>query len=153
MSVKEAKKDLRILQAEATVVNRRIKEIEEELERLKTRHQELCGSTWGRSSNGEIHFAQQRVEQAERNATDAIARKVVWVDDHAPYTGHDDKVYVVDKITPKRIYIRIQGSSRSVYYNKDGTNNSEWTKCRIDIYKTFPEGLDEYAKANKRRSS
>lgn len=148
MSIEETKGYLKVLQAEVVVVRRRIKEVEEELGRLKTRSLALHGSVYG--GGGELYFASQRLKQAELEATDAVARKVMWVDNKQPYQDVYEKFgYIVDKITPKRIFVRCVGHERCYQYNKDGTVVSGYKDASIDINKTFPEGLDEYEKANK----
>ena len=52
-----------------------------------------------------------------------------------------EKEWIVDKITAKRIYIRVKGDHRSVYYTREtGAGTSKYDGV-IDLEATFPEGV------------
>lgn len=121
------------------------KELEQQTKEVEARIREIYG---GFSRNGLLLQAERSVKIAEREARDRYARLVVWVT--APWDRSDDKPYIIDKVTPKRIYVRRRGQERADYYEKDGTTGTRYGKEQIDLAKTFPEGLEAYEKANKR---
>lgn len=147
MNVEEAKAALQLLEHEVVALRQRKNELEAELQTIDNRLRVLQGGFRG---TGELSAARLRVKQAEREEADAKGRLVVWGDSQ-PYGATEAKPYIVDKITPKRIYVRRQGQERAEFYNRDGTTDSRWCNAKIDLAKTFPEGLEAYEKANKRK--
>ena len=121
---------------EARIIKSRLTEMEAETKQLKERLNDLEGF-WSRP--GLIKIAKDKLEQAKRLDEDSRRRKVVWVGNER------DADYIVDKITPKRIYVRKRGAEASCFYNIDGSSLSSFGRT-IDITATFPEGLDNYGK-------
>lgn len=52
-----------------------------------------------------------------------------------------ERPYVIDKVTAKRIYIRMKGADRQSQYDHTGVSISRYQKDQIDIAKTFPQGI------------
>jgi len=147
-AIEKAKQEVANLQLELTQLREKKKELEQQAKDADQRIRQLVGFY---SSRGLIGQAERRVKTAEREARDAVGRLVVWIT--PPWRiGKDDKPYIVDKVTPKRIYVRRQGNERADFYEKDGTTGTRYGDSQIDVAKTFPEGLDAYQKANKRTS-
>lgn len=139
-SIETATKELIDLVQEARIIKSRLAEMEAETSQLRDRLNDLDGFWSGR---GLITIAKSKLEQAKRLDDDSRRREVVWV-------GNERADYVVDKITPKRIYVRKRGCEVRVFYNIDGSASASFGRT-IDIDKTFPEGLDNYV--NNQRSS
>jgi hypothetical protein len=147
MGVEEAKAELELLRQEVAVLNVRLVALKDEQQQIEERLYEIHGGFRG---YGEMSRARQKVKVEERAARDATLRLVVWkVEPSTHWNDKSPEPYVVDKVTPKRIYVRRRGEERADYYVKDGTTGKSYGASVIDVDKTFPEGLDEYAKANK----
>jgi hypothetical protein len=148
--VDQAKAKLQALKAEAHTLSQRKRELHDEIDQIEHRIHQLYGGFGGW---GEIKQAKEAIKLAELKERDKVARLVVWSVEPARYLhGGNDEPFIVDKVTPKRIYVRRRGETNSEYYNKDGGSGRDYINTKIDIAATFPEGIDEYAKANKRKS-
>lgn len=95
----------------------------------------LTGGMWGRR-HSRLHELEEQITDAKRLRTDEDAIRVVFVGCQPREYG-DEKPYIVDKRTPKRISIRRMGTTRCDHYNADGTPVSKWRKERIDVSATF----------------
>jgi len=107
---------------------------------LEERQRDLS-SSWSRT--GKISQARCSLERARLVLRDFDARRVEWVEPSRNLYCPDE-VYVVVKVTAKRVYIRNVGSSRPVYRDKvTGKGTSKYDGA-IDIQATFPEGVDNF---------
>lgn len=138
--------ELKVLRDEYAVLVKRKTELEAELATVGTRLKQLR-NPWGCNS-GQIPDAERRVKLAELVVKDSASRQVVWKKEGY---GHRGRTYVVTRVTPKRIYVREAGSGlREAQYDRD-TGTTRWSgDGGIDLEKTFPEGIDEFAKQQKK---
>ena len=107
-AIEKAKQEVENLRLELSQLREKKREMTRQVEEADKRIRELVGFY---SSRGLIGQAERELKRAEREAKDATARRVIWVTEPWGRTG--DKPYVVDKITPKRIYVRRMGNEKS----------------------------------------
>jgi hypothetical protein len=124
--LEDSRAKLESLEGERDRIEKRLKEIKPEIERLG-------GGFFGRS-DGRITRLEGYLSLALLCEEDAEKPRVVF--SKAPSWGSE---YVVSRVTPKRIFLRSPGSKREEQYYKDGTAVSG--SSVIDIAATFPEGL------------
>lgn len=144
-NIDAAKQEVENLTLEYAELKLKLSSLKIQVNETEARLHEIHG---GFSRTGLLADAKLNLESAERVVRDSTRRLVVW--EVSPFIGgwyQSPEPYIIDKITPKRIYVRQRGEKQADYYDKDGTNG--YGNCKIDIIKTFPEGLDEYTKANK----
>lgn len=144
--VEQAQAELDSLKSEWTYLQQERKHLEDTLKEIEARSKELH-NIW--LADGLIYQAERRLAKAQLKAEDENARLVVWKAGQPHWTR--DRQYVVSKVTPKRIYIRAKGNDRAEFYGRDGIkpNRPVTSYGQIDIEATFPEGIEEFAKANK----
>jgi len=138
-NVENAKRAVQWVKREILDAGADVKMHEEELAHAKERLRGLTGR-WGHS--GHLQEAEMALKRAEMAMKDDSALVVVWKVKRDWGDPHN-REWIVDKITKKRIYIRIKDSLDQLsYYNREtgaGTNKYEGV---IDIEATFPEGID-----------
>lgn len=139
--VHEAELEVKIIELEAARVREAVRKARKDVEALEKRQKELYG---GWHSHGLIDQAKTKLKQACRDLIDSGARKVVWATPPSWSCRQEDKTYVVVKVTPKRVYIREAGTDREKYHDKLAGNGNSKYDGKIDIEKTFPEGLDNF---------
>lgn len=138
--VELAESRLQVLEMERVALQRELSVARQQIKDIECRLRELVGSF---SRTGLIARAKQDKDTTERMAKDSRARKVIWLTPRS-WTRDRKQEWVVEKVTPKRIYIREPGSYRSSYYSRQtGAGRCEYDGV-IYIEKTFPEGLDNF---------
>lgn len=104
-----------------------------------------------RGESGTIPEAREKLAKAARMIEDFDKPLVYW----SKYSGNeyaestatpsgwsrDLPTYIVEKVTKKRIYVRKKGEDQSLQFEHDGTNVGRYQRDRIDIAKTFPQGV------------
>lgn len=114
----------------------RLRAIADEEKTLKKREQQL-GGAFG-NSRGDIFFMEKHLETIDRFIGDQTKPKAHLTE--GKRWQSDDEEWIVDKVTPKRIFLRQKGRERVDLYNHDGTPVSSYGRS-IDMAKTFPNGL------------
>ena len=138
----EAKQRVNNLLEERNRLKDELASAEATAKRVRERLGKIEGSPWDRYG-GELARAKSKLADAKRDEADKTLPRVVWQEGHSPrdeYQRHDGD-WVLEKVTPKRICIRKAGLGQTELFNRDGTHISRGRKLRIDIEKTFPEGL------------
>jgi hypothetical protein len=134
LTVEQAQAKLHALTQEGLELSTKITQAEQELELLKNRRRQLDG---GWNSNGLIGKTRNALARARRHELDSTLRNAVW--ESIGSKDIDDR-YVIDKVTAKRIFVRLHGSERADQYAHDGKPVS-YGNHRIDIAATFgPDG-------------
>jgi hypothetical protein len=136
--IEEAKAKLDSLLAEERSLRKERDAIEARASEIIGRLSELAPSFGGW---GEIRAAKEALANAERDEADAKLPTVVFVGSPPWSHGKEGGRWVVDKVTPKRIFIREAGSTVDKQYLHDGTEPGSYQGSKIDIAKTFPNGL------------
>ena len=136
-TVEQARDNLSALLAEKTALTAEFAELSKRLAAVESRLRQLDGA-W--RTAGEIRDARNKLDEAERLAADAGKVVVQWA--VAPTRwGKQHNPYVVEKVTAKRITIREAGESQVDHFRHDGASGKSYIDWRIDIAKTFPNGL------------
>jgi hypothetical protein len=135
-AIDEAKQKVNDLLQESNRLKDELASAEATAKRARERLGKIEGSPWDRYS-GELARAKSELAAAERDEADKTLPRVVWAEGFEPQDGD----WVLEKVTPKRICVRKAGSNETELFNHDGMHISRGRKLRIDIEKTFPEGL------------
>ena len=98
--------------AELAAARKEASELPAQIDALKARHDKLTGG-WRRET-GIIAHLEQDLQVAIRAEADALLPTVRRID------GRDEKVLVVRKITPKRIYLGYPGNPNEYHVGHDG---------------------------------
>ncbi len=136
------------MEAELAALNERYKQLREQEIDLKSKldvivrlRKELRESFLG-DATGKIPKLHNKIAEQkalfERQVQDETCRTVYWVNDTRPST------HIVTRMTAKRIYVRERGHQSETFYELDGTRRSRYgDQHKIDILRTFPEGLKQ----------
>jgi len=139
----EARQLLKKYQEEYAKLIKRREQLDKERVKVNNRLQMLV-NPWSR--RGAIRDAERRVQLAELRIKSENLRKVEWCKSGFRQREFE---YVVTRVTPKRIYIRRKNQERETFYQRE-TGKTSWNEDgQIDIERTFPEGIDEFAKRQK----
>jgi len=104
--------------ARAKTVAALIAQHEKDLLALQNEWTELQGSSWNRR-DGKLTKLKMELAKAKLFEDDKDATPVVWVEGIEKRTPPKEG-YIVDKVTPKRIYIRQRGESHTTQYKRNG---------------------------------
>lgn len=118
MTSQDAREKLEALQAELVQARARRDAIQLEIDAVDRRIQQLL--------RGEIASARKRVAECEQ----------IEADDPLPKAMILGVSYVIDKVTPKRIFLRKAGGSDVSQYDRDGRPVAQWgfnIDNRIDV--------------------
>jgi len=132
-----AKKNLKVTSQELSNLRVEHKQLEHRLGEVNARLQQLVGTHYQRG--GLIDTLKQAVAKAELELEHTKARPVHWIE--RSWCSGD---YLVQKVTGKRIYVCVFGSTRAEIFNLDGTTVSRTGRAKIDMTKTFPEGVENF---------
>lgn len=135
-----ALKNLKVAQAESAELKKEKDKLEARLKEIDQRIIQLHGTHYSRG--GLMDTLKADLDKAELEIKHSTSRPVVWAERN--WCNGD---YVVEKVTAKRIYVCRFGSTRPDLFNLDGTTVSKGSRDRIDIAKTFPEGLANWTGA------
>lgn len=117
---------LQALSDEARMLEESIKNLENQLESAKTRLRELDGGFMGK---GLIQDAIKKVADIRRFIDDKQKQPVIWRDGFAP----DTTDYVVDRVTPKRIYVKRIGGVGTQQFKHNGLCLNRDIPWQIDV--------------------
>lgn len=123
MTSQEAREKLAALEVELAETLTRKDALQLELEAAERRIRQLRGSHHG---YGEIPLARGRVKECEQIEADESMPKAMIL----------GVPYVIDKVTPKRIFLRKAGGSDVSQYDRDGRPVAQWGLSldnRIDV--------------------
>lgn len=126
------------LKKEAQSLKAEREQIESRASSITVRLREITGSQYG--GRGEIDEQSCVIKNMELRIAQTKGRKVEWIDPGHWHSGH----WVIEKVTPKRIYVYKFSNDRSEHFNLDGTAVSRGNQSKIDIAKTFPEGVENF---------
>ena len=141
--LEEAQHKLDMLVLEYNALKKEIPRARARVQELETRRRELQAD-WNIYS-GLIPRAREELKDLQLQENDKTARRVKWSIE--PSWGFSKaEVYVVDKVTAKRIYTRKAGRPLKKYFNKESGKGTSKYDGIIDINATFPEGIDNYGK-------
>lgn len=128
--IEQAEETLRQLKEELVDVKHKL----EEAKALEKRAEQLDGGFWGRDKGGGlIGRAAEKVAELKHIAAQKLLPKVVFLKKSG--WSRDDAEYVVEKVTPKRIFVQQIGCTRSQQYDRDGKEISG--SGTIDMKATF----------------
>lgn len=133
------------MQAEFNRLQELIKSLEGQLKEAAGKRDDLAKVDWyGQPCGGKLCDRKRELAVIERLIADEQATPVVFSKQN--YWDRDD--YIVDRVTAKQIYVRAKGQSYSTIYLHNGLPVGGYNR-RIDIAKTFPDGLPVPKKAKK----
>jgi hypothetical protein len=115
--ISEIRSDYRATLSRANTVSKLIAQAESDLVVLKDEWRELQGGPWDRS-DGKVTRLKTELAYATLREEDEKATPVVWC--RLPGRMPKSADWIVDKVTPKRIYIRRRGSKLLTQYKRDG---------------------------------
>jgi len=126
-----------------------VEQLEAELKAAKAEYKELTADELGAEAllrtiaarkrelvgygGGIIQDLERQIEHAKLVQADATKRLVYFKADKGLW---ENEKYIVDKVTDKRIYIRIPGGAVSTTFNRDGIPVAGY-RCQIDLERTF----------------
>jgi hypothetical protein len=115
----------------------RIQSLQTELGRLEIERDQYCAAAglYRNERVGVIPRLQVELAISARNEQDEKAIRVVW--SVAPRHWENDDEKIVDKVTPKRIYVRRPGHDATDIYNLSGAHEAGYKNSIIDIQATF----------------
>lgn len=100
----------------------------------------LTGGSLYRPHHGLINRLKENLQTAIYREKDAAGIKIVWVQGYSPYYSKN-RFYVLEKVTAKRITIRLSDTQSCDYFHLNGSRFGSWRcKEQIDIRATF--GID-----------
>lgn len=135
LTVEQAQAEVDNLTNESLNLSKRIAEANLIVAELERRKQEIDGTTY--NQRGLLMSARNRLISAKRRNRDNSLRNVIWC-----INGFqkENSLHVIDKVTPKRIFVRIHGEKHSDQYTHDGKPVG-YGSHQIDIAATFgPDG-------------
>jgi len=128
----EIRQELEDAKARLESLTKERKQIEDRLAEVKLETSNLDGGPWSRGYGSiqrlECELASTLLREQDAEKPRVVFKKSPWNED-----------YIVSRVTPKRIYLRVPGHKYESQYYKDGTAVSG--SGVIDIEATFPEGL------------
>lgn len=118
--------ELKALMLEATKLRDRKEALGKELEEIEQRQRELSGGFRG---FGEIKSKRAEIKTLELEIADKQKPRVIWTD------GTTSDEQIVDKVTPKRIFVRTIGRERAdQYVRATGERVGGWSGAKkIDL--------------------
>lgn len=123
----------------------KIRSLEQQLKDAKEQREKIVKHDWyGQRCGGQLMQAERELATVEKLIADEQATPVVFTEERK----WDDTEYIVDRVTAKQIYVRAKGQSYSTIYLHNGLPVGGYNR-RIDIAKTFPDGLPVPKKAKK----
>jgi len=134
-AIDDAKRRVKNLLKERERLKDELASAEATAKRVRERLREIDGGPFG--GYGDLGHAKIALADAERVERDKTLPRVVWAEGFEPQDGD----WVLEKVTPKRIYVRKAGKTATELFSRDGSHISSWQRWKIDVEKTFPEGL------------
>lgn len=132
IDVKPIEAELAQLQFDAARIRTEMQHNGKMLITLREQHQKIIGGPYSRG-DGEIAAKIRELKKAQCYNADLNRPRVVWVKKR-----ERDQVWVVDKKTPKRIFIRRMGSQgRAEQFTLDGRRLWQGAKVEINVEATF----------------
>lgn len=128
--IEQAEETLRLLKKELVDVKQKL----EEAKALEKRAEQLDGGFWGRDKGGGlIGKAAEKVAELKHIESQKSMRRVVFL--KKPGWSREEAEFVVEKVTPKRIFVQQIGNKRSDQYDREG--NAIGGYGVIDMKATF----------------
>lgn len=123
------------IQAELNTVNAEVGRLIDESRQHDARQKQIRDRLdelgYGASNTGAIPRLEKELARAKAREEDDAKPRVVW---EIPLTSH---TYIVEKLTPNRIYVKILGGDRLHEFNKFGQPLAEFERARINIPQTM----------------
>lgn len=134
-------KQIQEAEARAKKLDDGIVNLEKEVNGKKAALKELRG---GYGHVGVIKELQRDYRQLVSEYNDRDARKIHFINGAKHFSGE----LIVDKVTAKRIYMRVPGGLSTHFTSWDG-KYSHGSNLVVDLERTFPEGIEKYFKNSK----
>lgn len=140
------------LQQEYKRNKKKLEDLDKEIKKTHDRQNKLLMHSFGYGKRGLIVEAELELRHELTIFENKNRRKVVFKKEEKTksfYLGRA-RDYIVEKVTPKRIYIRpVTSSAKGDFYDHDGCRDAYQSTPDIDVEKTFPEGVKEFMKNQK----
>lgn len=136
--IEAAKADLAAKMERATELRLEIPRVDAHGKQLRNELRQLHGDGW-HGNRGEIGEAEALIVSTDRLLADMDAVRVVWASGSSGWLSRDGHMYIVSRVTKKRIFIRGVGGSNETQFQKDGIPVGSYGNDQIDLDRTFAE--------------